>query len=141
MIDRKDGKLRQFFPTAAHMLRWCLNEEVFERVRKGPGKPRFSDVHLTGPLGPSNSFAYHVVKPGCEWRITYGHIEQMIPAQGRYAAIVHHLREVEPEWRPDTSVSPSGEIHYADNSIELHEIDKRGSRRRHMVVPPHGDTH
>lgn len=142
MIHRKDGKGVVTFRTGMQMLHWCIEQDVFERhsVRRGPGKVRPNDIHLSvRRSAPEQSFAYHVVAASCPWNITYGHVEAMTVAQVRYVRLVHYLREVEPAWRPDTGASPSGEVHCADNSIELHEINKYGKRRRRMVVQPHGD--
>lgn len=124
---------RRTFATAAQFFHWAIQEDVFERWGRR-GKPkRFSDPYL-GRYAGFDSF--------CRWRITPELKAAMVRAQDRYNAIVHYLREVEPEWRPDVerTGNAAGHLCFADNSTELHEINKYGQRRHSYVTAPHGDA-
>jgi hypothetical protein len=130
---------RRTFHTGAGLLRWALNERLLEhRVGGVPYPTRFSDKWLGEPGRPGSG--YGMIDTFCRWKFTPEHREAMQRAAKRYKEIVHYLREVEPEWRPDTSVSATGEIHYADNSTELHEINKYGGKRHRMLAYPSGDA-
>lgn len=141
---QKDGTTREThsaetrtFTTAMGMLRHCLRERVFEHRTGGVPYPSTPDgVYLGLPGRPS----YGLVDPLTRWEVTYDHIEAMRSAQIAFGERLYYWREVEPEWQPDTSVSATGEVHYADNSVELHEIDKRGRKRHRMVKYPSGDA-
>ncbi len=122
------------FRTAMGMLRWALDNRMIRRGAWGNSAP-----------GPREMERVSVPYSGSgDWQgdhyFTPDQVEAMGRALSRYRAILRYYREIEPEWRPDTSVSPTGEIHYADNSTELHEINKYGKRRHSLVVAPHGDV-
>lgn len=125
------------FTTALDMLRHCLSERVFAHRTGGVPYPATPDkVWLGREGGPT----YGLVDTFTLWEVTYDHIKAMRAAQVRYNAHLHYVTEDEPQWRPDTSVSATGEVHYADNSIELHEIDKDGNKRHRMIRYPSGDV-
>jgi hypothetical protein len=129
------------FLTAAGLLRFCLEQGVF-RQRYINGKPyRFEHLHL-GQRDHDKGYDYHLIDTFTRWQITGDHLAAMRRAQARYLEILHHLREVEPQWRPDTerTGNESGLVHYADNSTERHEVNKYGKRRYVMVDPPSGDA-
>lgn len=131
---------RRTFSTAAGLLRWALRERVFDhRVGGVPYPTRFDDVYL-GRRDHDAGQDYHLIDTFTPWKITGDHLAAMRRVQRRYGEIVHHLREVDPGWEPDTSVSPTVEIHYADNSVELHEVNRYGGKRRRTLVAPHGDA-
>jgi len=122
------------FSTAMGMLHWALASKMIRRASWGNGQP-----------GPRDMERVHVPYAGSgDWEGDYyfspDQVEAMGRALSRYRGILRYYREVVPEWRPDTSVSVTGMIHYADNSSELHEIDKWGNKRHRMVVAPHGDA-
>lgn len=124
---------RRTFPTAAHVLRWAIDEDVFDRWGRR-GKPEhFGDPYL-GRYAVFDSF--------CRWRITPELKAAMIKAQTRFNEIMYYLHEVEPEWRPDVerTGNAAGHLCFADNSTELHEINKYGQRRHSYVTAPHGDA-
>lgn len=130
--DRFEPAETRTFTTAAALLRWALDERVFEHRTGGRPYPKRFDQPYIGRYGVIDSF--------CRWKFTPELIEAMRRAQSRYRQIIHYLAEVEPEWRPDTTVSPTGYRSYADNSTELHEINKYGRRRHRMTDPPSGDA-
>lgn len=127
------------FTTAAGMFAFLLRERVL-RPQFHTASPikHFGDVWLGRP--GQRTYGLTAIDTLSRWEVTFEHVEAMRHAQQRYEEIVHYLRNVEPEWRPDTSVSATGEVRYADNSIEMHEIDKRGNRRRRMLKYPSGDA-
>lgn len=144
-IGQTDGSYRtvpeerRTFHTGAGLLRWALRERLLSHGIGGRPYPvRFDDKWLGEPGRPGSG--YGMIDTFCRWKFTPEHRETMQRAAARYREIVTYLREVEPEWRPDTDVSPTGEIHYADNSTELHEINKYGGRRRRVLVAPGGDA-
>lgn len=125
------------FTTAAGMLGWLLRTGVLRPQHHRAGEVKyFGDIYL----GRTGQRTYGLVAVDSRWEITYDHIEAMRGAQERYAQIVHFLREVDPQWRPDTSVSETGKVYYADNSTELHEVNRYGGTRRRVLVAPHGDA-
>jgi hypothetical protein len=130
------------FHTGAGLLRWALNEGLMREWRDtyvdGQWRRLFDGQWIGSPDRPGSD--YGMINPFCRWEFTREHRSAMQRAAQRYREIIHYLREVEPEWRPDTSVSESGEIHYADNSTELHEINKYGQKRYRTLVAPHGDV-
>lgn len=131
---------RRTFHTAAGLLRWALRERVFDhRVGGVPYPTRFTDIHL-GYRDHDRGYDYHLIDTFTPWKITGDHLAAMRRVQRRYGEIVHHLREVDPRWEPDTSVSPTGKISFADNSVELHEVSRYGTKRHRMLVAPHGDA-
>lgn len=130
------GETRTFSSGMA-LLRFCLNERIFEHRVGGRRYPVLADEKW---LGRPGGRTFGIVDRFTRWEVTSGHIEAMRRAQQRYREILHYLREVEPEWRPDTSVSATGEIHWADNSIERAEIDKRGNTRIVKLRAPGGDA-
>lgn len=131
---------RRTFITAAGLLRWALNERVFRHGVGGvPYPERFGDVHL-GWRDHDKGYDYQLIDTFTRWKITGDHLAAMRRVQRRYGEIVHYLREIDPEWRPDTSVSATGEIPYMDNSTEVHEINKYGGKRRRTLVAPGGDA-
>lgn len=122
------------FRTAMGMLRWALDNRMIRRGTWGNGAP-----------GPREMERVSIPYSGSgDWQgdhyFTPAQVEAMGRALSRYRAILRHYREIEPGWRPDTSVSPDGTIHYADNSIELHEISRDGQRRHRMTLAPSGDA-
>lgn len=125
------------FSTAMGLLRHCLRERVFAHRTGGVPYPTAPDAVWLGRAGKRS---YGLVDTFTRWEVTYEHIEAMRRAQSAYAERLHYRREIAPQWRPDTSVSPTGEIRYADNSVELHEVDKDGNRRHRMIVAPSGDA-
>lgn len=130
---------RRTFHTAAGLLRWALKARLLEHGIGGrPYPTRFDDKWL-GRDGERYA-DYGLIDSFCRWKFTAEHKSAMRRAQQRYVEIIHYLREVEPEWRPDTRSSATGEVHYADNSIERHEVNKYGQRRRIMVLAPSGDA-
>lgn len=136
---RIEPEERRTFHTGAGLLRWALNERLLEhRVGGVPYPKRFDDKWLGEPGRPGSD--YGMIDGFSRWKFTPEHRRAMQRAAKRYREIVRYLREVEPEWRPDTSVSATGEIHYADNSVELHEINKYGQKRRRMITAPSGDA-
>lgn len=137
---RIEPEERRTFHTAAGLLRWALRERVFSHHTGGvPYPTRFDDKYL-GHRDHDKGYDYHLIDTFARWRITGDHLAAMRRVQRRYVEIVHHLREVEPEWRPDTTVSETGEIHWADNSVERMEINKYGGKRVVRLVAPHGDV-
>lgn len=128
------------FSTAAALLRWALNERVFAHHVGGVPYPKRPDDLYLGSRDHDPGHDYHLIDTFASYLITGDHLAAMRRAARRYGEIVHHLREVEPQWRPDTSASPSGMVYYADNSTELHEINKYGKRRHRMIDPPSGDA-
>lgn len=143
-INTQDGirvepEERRTFLTGAGLLRWALKERLLEhRVGGVPYPKRFDDKWLGEPGRPGSD--YGMIDTVCRWKFTPELREAMQRAQQRYMQLVHYLREVEPEWRPDTSVSATGEIHWADNSVELYEINKYGGKRRRTLLAPGGDA-
>lgn len=143
-----DGKLARHEPaetrtfhTAAGLFRFCLNERIFEhRIGGRPYPSRFTDKHL-GRDDILNS-VYGIFDTFSRWQIPHEYVYDLRRAQARYAEIIHYLREVEPEWRPDTerTANESGIVHFADNSTERHEINKYGQRRSVMLAYPSGDV-
>lgn len=117
------------FRTAMGMLRWALNTGLIRRrgswgnTVPGPGEMERVSI----PYAGSGDWAG-------DWYFTPAQVEAMGKALSRYRAILHHYREIEPEWR---EVSRT---HYADNSIEADQEDKYGNRRTVTVVSPHGDV-
>lgn len=127
------------FHTGAGLLRWALDERLmWHRTGGQPYPTRFDDMHLGRP-GDRTSM-YRMIDSFCRWEFTEEHRTAMQRAAERYREIIRYLREVEPEWQPDTSVSVDGKIHFADNSVELHQINKYGGKRHLMVEYPHGDV-
>jgi hypothetical protein len=127
------------FLTGAGLLRWALDNRLLEhRVGGVPYPTHFDDKYLGHPDVPHSD--YGMIDTFRRWEFTPEHRAAMQRAALRYKEIIHYLREVEPEWRPDTSVSPTGMRSFADNSTELHEISKYGKRRHRMVEYPHGDA-
>lgn len=123
------------FTTGAALLRWAMNERVFRTHGGGPRMDRPDQPHLNSQYGMGlDSF--------CRWKFGRQEHAAMARAQRRYGQIVDYLRNVEPEWRPDTEYTgnETGIIHFADNSTELHEISKYGTRRHRMIEYPHGDV-
>lgn len=131
---------RRTFHTAAGLLRWALRERVFRHNVGGvPYPTRFDEIHL-GYKDHDKGYDYHLIDSFVGWKITGDHLAAMRRAQRAYAERLHYRREIAPEWKPDMSVSPTGEVHYADNSVELHEVNRDGEKRRRTVVAPHGDA-
>jgi hypothetical protein len=121
------------FITAMGMLRWALDQKMIRRGAWGNSAP-----------GPREMERVSIPYSGSgDWQGDHYFTPDQVAAMGRalsrYREILRHYREIEPEWRPDTSVSSTGEIYYADNSVELHEINKYGERRHRMVTAPSGD--
>jgi hypothetical protein len=122
------------FHTAMGMARWALNQGGMRKGAWGNHAP-----------GPHEMERASIPYSGsCDWdlRTHYfspAQVDAMKAAQSRYRGILRYFREVEPGWKPDTSVSPTGEIHWADNSIERREIDKHGNKRTVQVAAPSGD--
>lgn len=142
-IGRADGSGSDMVPeetrtfqTAAGLLRWALDERAFRHGVGGVPYPTRFDQPYMGHKGNR----WGLIDGFCRWQFTPEHREAMARAQQRYNEIIHYLREVEPEWRPDTSYSADGIVHYADNSTERHEINKYGKRRHIMIDPPSGDA-
>lgn len=142
-IRYQSGKVepeeRRTFLTAAGLLRWALDERLFDhRVGGVPYPTRFGDKWLGHPGKPH----YGMIDTFCRWQFTPELRMAMQRVQQRYGEIVHYLREVEPEWRPDVELTGNSEGHlsFADNSTELHEINKYGKRRHRFVTAPHGDV-
>lgn len=130
------------FRSAAELLRHCLRQRVFAHRTGGrPYPTRFDGVHL-GHRDHDRGYDYHLIDTFTDWQVTGDHLAAMRRAQTRYREIVHYWREVEPQWRPDTehTGNPEGLIHFADNSVELHEISKDGRRRHRMTEAPSGDA-
>lgn len=130
------------FPTAMHLLRWALDTRIFaHRVGGRPYPTRPTNIWL-GSTDDDRGYDYHLVDTFCDYKITSEHMAAMRRARRRYAEIVHHLREVDPDWVPDTSVSASGEVHYADNSVELYEVSRTypDQRRSRQLLAPSGDA-
>lgn len=139
-VTKRDGSESRTFRTAAELLHWAIKARVFGHNVGGVLYPtRFDHVHL-GCRDGSAGYDYHLIDTFCPWKITSDHLSAMRRARARYVEILHYLREIEPEWRPDTSVSPDGMAYFADNSTELHEVSKDGRRRYRMVTAPHGDA-
>jgi hypothetical protein len=139
--DRTEPAETRTFATAAGLLRFCLKQGVF-RQRYVNGRPKqFEHLHL-GYRDNDPGYDYHLIDTFARWEITSEHLAAMRRAHRRYMEILHYLREVEPEWRPDTESTGNarGIVHYADNSTERHEINKYGQRRRIMIDPPSGDA-
>lgn len=141
---QSDGTRRETHPaetrtfgSGMEMLRFCLRERVFDHRTGGRAYPTRPDELW---LGRPGGRTYGVVDTMTRWEVTYDHIEAMRRAQSAYCARLHYWREVAPQWRPDTSVSPTGEVYYADNSVTVHEVDKDGNKRQRQTVPPHGDV-
>lgn len=139
-----DGTTRETHPaetrtfgSGMEMLRFCLNERIFEHHIGGLRYPVLADEKWLGHPGDRT---YGLVDTFTRWEVTPGHIDAMRRAQQRYREIVHYWREVEPGWQPDTSVSPTGEIHWADNSVERVDVDKRGNKRVVKLLAPGGDV-
>jgi hypothetical protein len=140
---QEDGSTRttpgetRTFATAAGLLRFALNEQLFDHRTGGRAYP--TRVHEVW-LGRVGTRAYGLINPFTRWEVTYDHIEAMRRAQHAYNERLHYWREVEPEWRPNPDVGVDGVIGFADNSTELQEINKYGGRRHRMLVAPHGDA-
>jgi hypothetical protein len=140
-IHRTDGSLDTIpaetitFTTGAAVLRWAIDAGVFRHVSGNRPPKRFDDVYLTSRYGWS-------LDPFTRWRFSDEAKAAAVRAQARYTEIVRYLSEVEPEWRPDVEATGNAEgiVNYADNSTEIHEINKYGKRRRRMTVAPHGDA-
>jgi hypothetical protein len=129
---------RHTFHTAAGLLHWALEAQLFART--GNSTPRrLSDLYVhrrlrgQAPHIPLDSFN--------RWKVTPELMAAMVRAHDRYMALLHYLREVEPEWRPDTVRGDAkGHMYFGDNSVELHEVNKYGQRRHSYVTAPHGDA-
>jgi hypothetical protein len=52
----------------------------------------------------------------------------------RYRRFVHYVREVEPAWKYART------LYFADNSVEVEEVNKHGTTRRRMTLAPGGDA-
>lgn len=130
---------RRTFATAAGLLRFCLDEGVFAQRYVNDRVRKLEHLHL-GYRDNARGYDYHLIDRFADWKVTSEHLTAMRRAHRRYMEILTYYREIDPEWRPDTSVSPTGEVYYADNSVERHEIDKYGNKRTVMVTAPHGDV-
>lgn len=123
------------FHTAMGMLRWALDTGMIRRCgawgNTVPGPAEMERVSI--PYAGSGDWSG-------DWFFSPEQVAAMGRALSRYRAHLRYRREVEPQWRPDTSVSATGEVFCADNSIELHEVDKDGNKRVRQTVPPHGDV-
>lgn len=140
-VLRTESKPDVTFHTAAGLLRWALNTRQLEHRTGGrPYPTRFDDKWLGDPDDTSRGSAYGIIDSFSRYEWTPELRQAMQRAAWRYREIVRYLREVEPEWKPDTSVSPSGEIHWADNSIERQEINKYGKTRIVRLKAPSGDA-
>jgi hypothetical protein len=128
------------FTTAAGLLRFCLNEGVFSQRYVNARPKRFE--HLYAHRQGTGSGGYFPLDTFCQWKGIRDHMAAMVRAHARYCEILHYLREVEPEWRPDVEATGNAEgiVHYADNSTERHEINKYGKRRHVMITAPSGDA-
>jgi hypothetical protein len=142
-VRQADGTMRHVpeerrtFLTGAGMLRWALDARMLAHHTGGvPYPTRFDDKWL----GEPGRSTYGMIDTFCRWRFTPEHLTAMQRAAKRYREIFTYLREVEPEWRPDTDVSPTGEIRYADNSTVLYEVSKYGHKRFRTLVAPSGDA-
>lgn len=129
------------FHTAAGLLRWALNTRVLAHHVGGvPYPARFDDVHLGYREGDAG-YDYHLIDVLTKYRVTSAHLTAMRRVQRRYMEIIHHLREVDPQWEPDRSVSANGCVHCADHSVRYHEISRTyGIRRSRMIQWPSGDA-
>lgn len=52
----------------------------------------------------------------------------------RYRRFYYYLTEILPDWKE------TRKFYYADNSIEVEEVDKSGNKRQRMTVAPSGDV-
>lgn len=68
-----------------------------------------------------------------DWQVVKHTYWRLARIYKRHRQLCHYVREVRPQWRD------VGEIHYADNSVEMKQIDKDGNERQVMTVPPSGD--
>lgn len=138
-VFRQEPEETRTFRTGAEMLHWAIKEDVFDNWRQRRRPVHFSDPYL-GHDRPGGT--YGVFDSFTRWRFQPEHVVAMRRAQERYNAILHYFREVEPEWRPDveSTGNAEGRVCYADNSEEIHEINKYGQRRHRMAVAPHGDV-
>lgn len=117
------------FHTAMGMLRWALDAGMIRRGLWGTGAP-----------GPHEMERVRIPCPGSgdwggDWFFTPDQVAAMRAAHSRYRTVLHHLREVEPEWRE----VDGSRVHYADNSVMATEADKYGRTRSVTLVYPHGD--
>jgi hypothetical protein len=125
------------FGSGMELLRFALRERLFDHRVGGVAYPTTPDrVHL----GHQGARSYGLIDPCTRWEVTYDHIEAMRRAKAEYDRRMHYWREIEPEWRPDPRISASGLVRFADNSVELYEVDKRGNRRHRMIEAPSGDA-
>lgn len=132
---------RRTFRTAAGLLRFCLDQGVFAQRYVNAKPRRFEHLHL-GYRDNDRGYDYHLIDRWADWKVTSEHLTAMRAARRRYMEILHYLREVEPEWRPDveSTGNEDGLAYFADNSTERHEINKYGKRRQITVTAPHGDV-
>lgn len=131
---------RRTFTTAAGLLHFCLKEGVFAQRYVNDRVRKLEHLHL-GYRDNDRGYDYHLIDWFTGWKVTSEHLTAMRRAHRRYMEILTYYREPEPEWRPDTERGDSqGLIHWADNSVELHEINKYGQRRHRYVIAPHGDV-
>lgn len=140
-VVRKERAPEVELHTAAGLLRWALNNRVFRHGIGGLRYPQLFDEKWLGSRDGDVGYDYHLIDTVSRYKITSEHLTAMRRARARYAEIVHHYREIDPEWEPDTSVSPTGYAHFADNSTEYYEVSRKyGIKRRRVVVSPAGDA-
>jgi hypothetical protein len=120
------------FITAMGMLRWAMDTGMIRRRgawgNTVPGADEMERVSI--PYAGSND--WDSFKTGYYFSVEQ--VAAMGAALSRYRAILHHFREIEPEW---TQVA---QTNYADNSTEVREVNKYGATRTRMTVSPSGDA-
>ncbi len=92
-----------------------------ELARRNLGRPRFGFNRIEDERGFDEA-------------TDYLEVEKARNIVRRVRRFQHYLEEVKPAWKiVDT-------IHFADNSVEVVEVDMGGNRRQRMTTAPHGDA-
>ena len=103
---------------------------VAQRLAHMGGQPNLRHTYLFVENGRPR-FYRQMQESGLPDAASFVRVAKLIERYQRYC---HYCEEIEPEWKD------VGLLHFADNSTEMEQVDKRGRKRRVMVTAPHGDA-
>lgn len=145
-----DRRFHQTLPAPVLALAGLLSAQVWRTAAQAAPRTRAAQLRFLAatvqdagwyrtPDGlylAGGGFAYYwsCPRPWVQHGFTQADWDRLATFSARYRRLAHYVREVAPQWREERRIA------WADNAIDVVEVNRFGHRRTRQVIGPGGDA-